>query len=435
MFMPLLKLLAAFFFVAMNAFFVLSEFAVVKIRKTRLEELSRQGNSRADLGLKLVNNLDSYLSAMQLGITLASLALGWLGEPAIAYLLRPLFERLNIGNPMLIHTVSIAIAFTMITFMHVVLGELVPKSIAIQKTERVVLLIATPMLVFHKLVYPIVYLFDHIAAFSLRILGMTPSKDSEQVHSEEELKMLVNASHTDGVLDDTEGRIIGNMFGFADKIAREVMIPRTDMLCLYLDDSYEDNLKEVLAATFTRFPLCRTDKDNVIGMIHLRDILENETTGHSEGYNLEKLVREVLFVPETQHITDIMQLMRKKQIHMAVVIDEYGGTAGIITLEDIIEEIVGEINDEYDKNSPDTRKLSENTYEINGLTEQGVVEKLLNIDLGDQDDETIGGFVFSLLGRKPEEGDKVSQCSYVFEVTEVNGLRISKIRAYPVEGI
>jgi CBS domain containing-hemolysin-like protein len=315
--------------------------------------------------------------------------------------------------------------------MHVVLGELVPKSIAIQKTEQVILVIALPMVIFHKVTYPLVYLFDNIAAFFLRLLGLTPGKDSEQAHSEEELRMLVSASHNDGVLDDTEGQVINNMFDFADKTAREVMVPRMDMLCLYLDESYENNLKEVLSATFTRFPLCRTDKDNVIGMIHLRDLLENGTKGAGEVQDLEKLVREVLFVPETQHITDIMQVMRSKQIHMAVVIDEYGGTAGIITLEDIIEEIVGDINDEYDEDTADVRKISENTYEINGLTEQGDVEELLNIDLGDQDDETIAGFVFSFLGRKAEVGDTVRQCGYIFEVTEIDGLRISKIRAYP----
>lgn len=427
-----MKLAAALFFVMMNAFFVLSEFAIVKVRRTRLEELAGQGHRTAEAALGIVKHLDSYLSAMQLGITLASLALGWLGEPAIANLLRPAFERLFDGNTVILHTVSIAVAFIIITFLHVVLGELVPKSVAIQKTEETVMLIAWPMIIFHKMSYPLVFMFDRIAAGCLKLLGLTPGADTEQVHSGAELRMIVNASYTDGVLDDTEGQIIDNMFSFSDKTAHEVMIPRTDMVCLYLDDSYEDNLKVALGSVYTRYPLCRTDKDNVIGMIHLRDLLENETR-EKRCDDLETLMREVLFVPETLHVSHIMALMKEKRIHLAVVIDEYGGTAGLISLEDILEEIVGDINDEYDMDTAEICEEEQGIYTMDGLTEQSEVEKFLNIDLGEQDDETIGGLVFSLLGRKAEPGDKVEQSGYTFEVAEVNGLRITKIKAYPAE--
>ncbi len=429
----IIKLAAALMLVAMNGFFVLAEFSIVKVRRTRLEELARQNNRTAKAALSIVHNLDSYLSAIQLGITLASLALGWLGEPAIARLITPLISKVAGHNMVLVHTVSIVIAFTIITLLHVVLGELVPKSVAIQKSEQMTLIIAWPLKIFHKLAYPMVYVFDHVAAFCLRLIGMTPGKDHEEAHTEAELRMIVNASQAGGILDDTEGQMLENVFSFSDKSAREVMVPRMDMVCLYLDESYEENMKALLASTFTRFPLCRNDKDNIIGMVHLRDMLENETRENPECV-LEKLVREVLFVPETINVSNLMQLMRRRHIHLAVVIDEYGGTAGLISLEDILEEIVGDIQDEYDgMESPDIKDMGQSVYEISGQTPQGDVEKLLSIDLGDQDDETIGGYVFSLLGRKPEPGDAVSFGGYTFEVAAVDHLRIDTLKVYPAK--
>ncbi len=423
-------LLAALSLVAANAFFVLSEFSIVKVRRTRLEEIAGQGNKTAKVALDIVNNLDSYLSANQLGITLSSLALGWLGEPAIARLITPLLSNAITTNPLIIHTISIVIAFTIITLLHVVLGELVPKSIAIQKTETAVLMIAWPLTIFHKLAYPLIFIFDKVAAISLRLIGMEPGKDHESSHTEAELRMIVNASFVDGMITDTEGRLLDNVFTFSDKTAREVMVPRTDMVCLYLDDTYDESLQTVLSASYTRFPLCRTDKDSIIGMVHLRDLLENALY-NKPATSLENTMREILFVPETTNISSIMQTMRSKRIHIAIVVDEYGGTAGLITLEDIIEEIVGEIDDEYDlMKDPDITEIEPCVYEVSGLLAQGDIEKLLNIDLGEHDDETIGGFVFSLIGRKPEVGDKVASAGYVFEVINVDRIRIDRLRIY-----
>ena len=422
------KIIAALLLVAMNAFFVLAEFAIVKVRRTRLEELAKQGNRMAKSALKIVHNLDSYLSAIQLGITLASLALGWLGEPAVARLIAPVIGRATAYNVVLTHTVSFAVAFAFITLLHVVLGELTPKSIAIQKSERMSLLVAYPLLIFHKLTYPVVHVFNRIAALCLKLVDMTPGENQENAHTEEELRMIVNASHSDGILNDTEGQILDNIFSFSNKSVREVMAPRTDMVCLYLDDSYEDSVKIVMETAFTRFPLCRTNKDNIIGMIHMRDILENEIRGN-RAKELEKLAKEALFVPETMNISNLMQLMRKRHIHLAVVVDEYGGTAGLISLEDILEEIVGDIHDEYDEiELPDIKEIEPSVYEINGQTPQTEVEKLLNINLNNQEDETIGGYVFSLLGRKPEQGDAVLVNGYKFEVTSVDHIRIDKLK-------
>jgi CBS domain containing-hemolysin-like protein len=424
----ILKLLAALFLVGANAFFVLAEFSIVKIRKTRLEELVKKGNRTAAHTLDIVRHLDTYLSANQLGITLASLGLGWIGESAIATVIQPAFLKFSAASTALLHSVSIVIAFSLITLLHVVLGELVPKSIAIQKTERVVFFITFPLKIFYKTAYPVIFIFDKIAIISLKLLGISQG-GGEQQHSEEELRMIVNASAKGGVLDDTEGEMFENLFAFSDKTAREVMIPRTDMLCLYLTDSYEENLSTVLNSSFTRFPLCRSDKDDIIGMVHLRDILEKKVSGLKD-VNTETLKREILYVPESLNISAIMQKMKKSRIHLAVVVDEYGGTAGLITLEDILEEIVGEINDEHDTyREPEYKELSPGVFELSGLMHQDEAGKLLGIDFGEQEVDSIGGFVFSLLGRKPAVGDKVDFAGYTFEVTETELVRIIKVKA------
>jgi CBS domain containing-hemolysin-like protein len=296
----------------------------------------------------------------------------------------------------------------------------------------VVLLITFPLKIFYKIAYPIIFIFDKIAIFSLKALGITQGGGESQ-HSEEELRMIVNASAEGGVLDDAEGEMFDNLFTFSDKTAREVMIPRTDMLCVYLTDSYEENLNAILNSSFTRFPLCRSDKDNIIGMIHLRDILTKEVEG-SKGVSMETLKREILYVPESLNISSIMQKMKKSRIHLAAVVDEYGGTAGLISLEDILEEIVGEINDEHDAlQEPEFNELSEGVFEISGLMHQEDVGELLNIDFGEQEFDSIGGFVFSLLGRKPVVGDKVNYENYTFEVTKVERVRVVKVKVYQTE--
>jgi CBS domain containing-hemolysin-like protein len=429
MLIVLLKLLAAFVLVAANAFFVLAEFSIVKVRKTRLEELARKGDRTAKHAIDIVTHLDSYLSANQLGITLASLGLGWIGEPAIATVIKPVLLKISINNTALLHSISVIIAFSFITLLHVVLGELVPKSVAIQKTEKVIFVITYPLKAFYRAAYPLIFIFDRIAGLSLKLFGITQGGGEAQ-HSEEELRMIVSASAEGGVLDDAEGEMFDNLFAFSDKTAREVMIPRTDMLCLYLTDSYEKNLNTVLNSSFTRFPLCRSDKDNVIGMVHLRDILGKEVTG-IKGINIETIKREILYVPESLNISAIMQKMKKSRIHLAVVVDEYGGTAGLISLEDILEEIVGEINDEHDApQEPEYKELADGAFEISGLMHQDEAGELLGIAFGEQEFDSIGGFVFSLLGRKPTVGDAVRYGGYIFEVTEIERVRIIKVKVY-----
>ncbi|EAX48233.1 protein of unknown function DUF21 [Thermosinus carboxydivorans Nor1] len=342
-----MKLLAAILLVLINGFFVAAEFSLVKIRKTRLEELAHQGNGRAKLALKVVSGFDTYLGATQLGITLASLALGWLGEPAVASLLEPLVFRYFPGSTWLLHTITIMLGFTIITFLHIVLGELVPKSLAIQKVESIALFSVWPLYIFHKIGYPIIILFNKAAKGILAVMGIRAANEADLAHSEEELRMIVSASHRGGVLDQMESELIDNVFDFADRLAREVMVPRQDMVCLFVDDTFEENMRIVRETGHTRYPLCVEDKDHVIGMVHIRDLMDLDMSS-TEEKDLRSIMREILVVPEGMSVAKLLQFMRRKRTHMAVVIDEYGGTAGLVALEDVIEEIVGDIQDEHD---------------------------------------------------------------------------------------
>ena len=428
----LVKVLAALCLVAINGFFVVAEFSLVRVRKTRLEELVNQGNLRAKLTIRIVSAIDTYLSAIQLGVTLASLALGWLGEPAIASLLEPALRFLAPVSVLFAHSISIVVGFTLITLMHVVLGELIPKSLAIQQTEKMALLVSRPLYLFHKVGYPVITLFDHTAAFFLRYLGIKRASESELAHSEEELRMLVSASQRGGVLDPMESELIDNVFDFADRIAREVMVPRQDMVCLFMEKSYEENLQVVRESNHTRYPLCLRDKDHVIGMIHLRDLMYNAFETKPLG-DLKRLMREILVVPESMSVAKLLQLMRRRRIHMAVVIDEYGGTAGLVSLEDVIEEIVGEIQDEHDEVvEREIQRGLDGSFEFDGLVLLDEVFSLLNLRPDEHEEDTLGGYIFGKLGRRPEIGDAVLIDSYQFTVLRVSGFRITRVRAVPL---
>ncbi|GAA7543336.1 hemolysin family protein [Helicobacter pylori] len=425
----ILMLMVAFLLVLLNAFFVLSEFALVKVRKTRLEELVKIGNSNAKLALKMSQRLDTYLSATQLGITLSSLALGWVGEPAIAKLLAALFESMNLReNPIFIHSMSVVIAFLGITFLHVVLGEIVPKSLAIAKSEKAALFAARPLHVFWVVFYPVVRLFDVIAHFFLKKVGINP-KEHDGTHSEEELKIIVGESLREGIIDSVEGEIIKNAVDFSDTSAKEIMTPRKDMVCLDEENSYEENIDIVLKSRFTRYPYCKGSKDNIIGMVHIRDLL-SRSIFTPEMHDFKQIVRKMIIVPESASISQILIKMKKEQIHTALVIDEYGGTAGLLTMEDIIEEIMGEISDEYDLKQEGVNKLEEGVFELEGMLDLESVEEVLHIQFDKECEQvTLGGYVFSLLERMPMEGDTIISHGYLFEVLSVDGARIKRLKA------
>jgi len=418
--------------VLLNAFFVVAEFSLVKIRRTRLEELAFQGNGRARLALQIVSNFDTYLGATQLGVTLASLGLGWLGEPAVAALIAPLVFKYFPDAVWLVHTVSVAVGFTIITFLNIVLGELVPKALAIQRTEQLALFCAWPLFVFHKLGYPVIVLFNKAARATKALIGIKPASEAEVAHSEEELRMIVNASHRGGVLDQMESELIDNVFDFADRLAREVMVPRQDMVCLFTDDPFEENMRVVRETGHTRYPLCVEDKDHVIGMVHIRDLLDMDICGTGEK-DLRSIMREILVVPEGMSVARLLQAMRRKRTHLAVVADEYGGTAGLVALEDVLEEIVGDIQDEHDAEEvAEIQRLEDGSYEFDGRVLLDDVAELLNIRLEEHEEDTLGGYIFGLLGRRPEVGDELNIGDYRFSVLQVNGFRVVRVKAVPL---
>ncbi len=426
-------LLCAIGLILANGFFVLSEFAIVKIRKTRLEELSKEGISNAKLALKMSNSLDTYLSATQLGITLSSLALGWIGEPAVARLIEPLMSRLGFGE-VATHSVAVVISFILITLLHVVLGELVPKSIAIAKTERSVLLIARPLHLFWLLFFPVIKTFDFVAMLSLKLIKIQPAKEGETAHSDEEIKIIAHESLQGGMIGNFQSEVIKNAVDFSDTVAHEIMTPRRDMVCLSRKNSLEENLRIVYESKFTRFPYIGEGKDDVLGMIHIRDILLSDIKTHE--IDLEALVRKFIIVPENSNISNILVMMNKERISAALVIDEYGGTAGLLTMEDIIEELVGDINDEHDEDDPDVKKLAENSWECKGSVEVERVEELSGVEFSeDTEQQTIGGYVFNLFQRLPEVGEKIEDANFVYEIVSVENLRVEVVKATLKESV
>jgi len=419
-------ILIAFLLVGLNGFFVAAEFSLVKVRKTRLAELAETGSPRAKVALDVATQLDAYLSACQLGITLSSLGLGWIGEPAIAALLEPLFARVGGWNPIYTHTIAITIAFSIISLLHIVLGELVPKSIAIQKAESTALATAGLLKAFYWICYPIIRSLNGLANLVLRIWGIEPANEADLSHSEEELRMLVDASQKHGYLDKMEGKLLDNVFEFSDRNASEVMVPRQDMVCIFIQDTFEEIIEIVKTYGHTRYLLCDDDKDHVVGLVHMRDIIRlQEEPGPKD---ITQITREILAVPEGMPISHLVQRMRSKRTHMAVIVDEFGGSAGLVTLEDMLEELVGEIYDEFELEQPDIQKLGEKEYIINGRVLLEEVSEMLDIELEEDTVSTIGGYVFARIGRKPVKGDLVYFDGFNFEVMEVIGYRITKVK-------
>ncbi len=426
-----IKILATILLVLLNGFFVAAEFSLIKIRKTRLAEMADDGNNRAAVALEVASRIDAYLSASQLGITLASLGLGWLGEPAIASLLEPAFRKLGLGASVYVHTAAVVLAFIMITYLHIVLGELVPKSLAIQRVETIALGTAGLLKLFRRLFYPVIWTLNKVAAFTLGILDIKPGNEADLAHTEEELRMLVDASQKYGHLDKMEGKLLDNVFEFSDRVVGEVMIPRQDIVCLYLQDSVDEIMGTVRDNGFTRYPLCDDDKDNVLGMVHIRDIIWlMENPGKR---SLAELKRNILLVPEGLPVSHLVQRMRAERTHIAVVADEFGGTAGLATIEDLIEELVGEIYDEFDQEQPEINKIGDDEYEFQGRVLLEDVSETLGIEMAEELVNTIGGYIFARLGRKPRAGDEVEFGGWVFRVLEVSGPRVLKVAAVKKE--
>ncbi len=420
------------FLVFMNGFFVAAEFAIVKVRGSRIDTLVQEGNKRASLASHLTSHLDAYLSACQLGITLASLGLGWIGEPAVARMIEPWFIAMNM-NPSLVHPVAFMISFSFITVLHIVLGELMPKSVAIRKSERVTLLVAWPLIWFGKLMRPFIWLLNGTANLLLRPFGINTNEESTSAHTEEEIRILVKESHKSGLIDNTELTLVDNIFEFAETNAREIMIPRTEMICLYGTASFEENKAVALREMHTRYPVCETDKDSIIGFVHIKDLLK---VPENVSPDIRELIRPIVSVPESMPISALLKLMQKRKTQIAILIDEYGGTAGLVTLEDIMEEIVGEIQDEFDEERPDIEKKDENTYSISGMLLIEEVNSMFNLDIPTDDYDTIGGWIYSQIEIPPKKNQAIEteDGNVRFVIEETDNLRVSRIMVTRLDG-
>lgn len=412
------------FLIAMNGFFVAAEFCCVKMRPSRLETLIQEGNTRAKYAKKLIDELDEALSVTQLGITLASLGLGWVGEPFVAKLISPLIHTLGFSETVG-HTISFALAFSLITSLHIILGELTPKSMAIAASEKILLNIAIPMIIFWKVMYPFVWLLNKTASFVSHHLGLTIS-EGEVAHNPEEIRLLMKESRKQGLVDDTEVDFVDNVFDFTERNVREIMVPRPDMVCLYLNKTPEENLATILEEEMTRYPICDEDKDHIVGFLHIKDLTKLLIQGKRKP-SLKKLARKVFFVPESMDVSVLLETMQKNRSQLAIVVDEYGGTAGMVTIEDIVEEIVGDIQDEFDEERPDAEKRDDNLYSIDAKMLLEELEDEFGIEIDEEDLDTVGGWLNDKLGGEPRVGQSAAFEGNTFYVEEVEGLRITRV--------
>ncbi|GAA4703590.1 hemolysin family protein [Brevibacillus fulvus] len=426
----LLNLLLVFFLVLLNGFFVAAEFALVKVRQSRLTQLASEGNKRAKYAQAVTHKLDAYLSACQLGITLASLGLGWVGEPAIAHFVEPVLISMHLPT-YLVHPISIAIAFCIMTFLHITFGELAPKSMAIQKSEAISLWTAAPLMFFHKIAYPAIYILNGTANFFIKRLGIEPATEEDSAHTEEEIRILVNESHKSGFIDQTELVLVDNVFEFSDRLAREIMIPRIDMVCLYDDSTYEENLEIMRNSRHSRFPVAHEDKDNLIGFVHTTDFYLAALSDRST--DLKDFLRPLLTVPESMEVSQVLRLMQKRRSQMAIVIDEYGGTAGLITMEDILEEIVGDIQDEFDENERPEVENVNNALSVSGKTLLTEINDYIPIEIHSDDVDTIAGWIYSQLNEDIAVGKSVKYENYLFTITELDNHRITRVGITQIE--
>ena len=420
----LINIIIVLLLVFMNAFFVATEFSMVKVRKSRIETLVAEGNNRAKYTLKVVRDLNSYLSACQLGITLASLGLGWVGEPAVARMLEPLFELMQLPETM-VHSVSFVIGFSLITTFHIVLGELCPKSLAILFAEKIAMFTAMPLIFFYKLTYPIMWAFNHSTNLILKAFGVSQVDEAEEAHTDEEIKLLVEDSYKHGLIDKTEMALVDNIFDFTETTVKDIMIPRTDMACLFIDDTFEEIVSYTLNNPFTRYPICRENKDNIIGFVHIKDLYKQKVEGKD---NIDEVIRDINFIPESMSISELLKLFKKQKAQIAIIIDEYGGTFGLVTVEDILEEIVGEMQDEFDIGVNEIVKNDDGSYLVNGKVLLEDVTDLLGTEIEVENIDTIGGWLYSQLKPYPKVNDKILYENYEFTILSCSKKRISSVQ-------
>ena len=417
------RLVAVLGLVGLNGFFVAAEFALVSVRRTRIQELADGGSRSARKVKAALDDINQYVSTAQIGITMSSLAIGWLGEPAVASLVRPALTSMGMSEHT-VHVVSFAIAFLMITYLHVVMGEVAPKNFALQKAEMVSLRAITLISFLRQVLRPLIWVLNRSADIVFRIFGVEAAPGMHLIHSDEELKMLVSQSSKGGVLQDSEQEMLYNVFDFADTSVEEVMVPRPDVVAIPIDESPAQLLARIVEQPFTRYPVYRGSMDDVVGILHIRDLFYAAEKDGKDRVRLESLLRPAHVVPESKSLAGLLADFRRSKSHMALVVDEYGSVAGIVTLEDLIEEIVGEIDDEHDRPEQPIDRISENHIRVDGKFPIDELNERFGTALPTDDYHTIGGFVFGLLGQQPHAGDVVRHENIRMEVTETDGPRI-----------
>ncbi|MBM4160088.1 MAG: HlyC/CorC family transporter [Ignavibacteria bacterium] len=420
----LLSTALVLFFVLLNGFFVAAEFAIVKVRSTQIEPLAAKGNWRAKVAKDVITHLDAYLSATQLGITMASLALGWLGEPLVADQLRPLLEKIGIDNPKLVSGISFGVGFAIITFLHIILGELAPKSLAIQKASGTTLWTAYPLKVFFTVFKPIIWTLNSLANAILRVIGIQPAGESELMHSEEELRLLLAQEKGVSV---ASRQIVLNAMDFRRKQARHCMVPRTEMVTLSLSGPAQDSVELMRSNKYSRYPVYKDSIDNIIGIVYTKDIFKQDRHLKPD-FSLVSVLRDATFLPETVSLERVLETMLQRKTHMIILADEYGGTAGLITLENVLEELVGPIQDEFDREPPEITKVDEGEYLLDASVTTNEVERLMSQELSPKDILSIGGFLLEQLGHIPERGEQIQVNSLEFTVEQVSDRTIDRVR-------
>ena len=420
--------LIVFVLLLVNGFFVAAEFAIVKARRTKIEQLTKDGNVDAKLALRALEDMNYFIAAVQLGITIASIGIGWFGSPTVEKMLAPVLANLPAGYGHLAHIITAVVAFFTVTLLHVVVGEQVPKCVALQYPERISLYVAKPMDLFMTIARPFVWLLNVSCNIILKIFKV-PTSSARVVHTLEDLDLMVDASFDEGVLNETEKDMIHNVFQFSDLTAREVMIPRTDMICVPNDMSFEDLNKLAAENQYTRYPVYDGDIDHITGLVHVKDLYSLALK--DEVRTVQDLQRNIMLVPETMTMDNLVREFKKNKGQMAIVVDEFGGTSGIITLEDVMEEIFGDVQDEFDEEAEfDIKELKPNHYLANGMMRLDELANFFDVPdekLEDDDVDTIAGLVVKELGRLAQLDDVVKYHEFTFTVKEIDGARITKL--------
>lgn len=420
-----INLLAALFLVVLNGFFVAAEFALVRVRETRIQQLEEEGDARATVVRETLRDLDAYLSVCQVGITVASLALGWIAGPAISRLIGPVLEGVGITGGRTVGIISVVLGFAVITYAHLVFGEQAPKYFSSQKAEAVSLRISRPLKLFMFLFRPLVWLANTSTNLVLRPWGIKIGAEME-AHSEEELRLMITSSTASGELDPEERDYLYNVFDFADKVAREIMVPRPDIEALPCDAPLGELAEAAAFGRFTRYPVYDEDLDHVLGSVHVKDLFR-AAGEQPEEFDIRPLVRDCLVVPENKPIEQMLREFQKRKVQMAIVIDEWGSVEGLITIEDVLEELVGEIQDEFDRDEAAIERLGDNIYAIDGRISIDEVNESFGLDLEHEDFDTIGGYILGFLGRPPETGDTIEVQNSSLTVKAVDGARVSML--------